>query len=212
MAIGAFIRRMCGPFERFVSKLYRGIFFNLKDFVAHIKGCVPDIKVLNILEVGCGDGFVTELLAKAYPNAHITGIDIVSGVGKLYKGDPCQVAFQQKAIHEFVDEHPDEFDIVVICDVMHHIPVEQQRAFLESARKTLKKSGYCVLKEWVSRMNVMHVLVEFSDRYISNDPGLFKTRKKWRHLVEEIFGEGSVKKEAGIRPWSNNMAFFIEKL
>ena len=39
-----------------------------------------------ILEVGCGEGAVSERLAALYPNAEITAIDITPNVGRLYAG------------------------------------------------------------------------------------------------------------------------------
>jgi len=41
---------------------------------------------INILEIGCGTGYLTRLLVKAFPNAAITAVDIAPGMVEVAKG------------------------------------------------------------------------------------------------------------------------------
>jgi hypothetical protein len=59
-------------------------------------------------------------------------------------------------------------------------------------------------------MTPIHALVYLSDRYITGDRVCYNRAEEWRALIEGTFGKGAIKKEARIRPWSNNIAFFIE--
>ena len=38
------------------------------------------IKIKNILEIGCGTGYLTRALIELFPSAHITAVDIAPGM------------------------------------------------------------------------------------------------------------------------------------
>jgi len=102
MAIGPFVRQMLGPLERPVSELYRGMFVDLTSLARKIKERIP---AANILEVGCGEGTVTERLARAYANARVTGIDITPRIGRMFRGDLKRVSFKQETIKDFAKKN-----------------------------------------------------------------------------------------------------------
>jgi trans-aconitate methyltransferase len=80
MPIGTFVRRLLSPLEKPISDIYRNIFVNLADLTHQIHKWVnPEI----ILELGCGQGALTELLASVYPTSHIIVIDITPRVGHI---------------------------------------------------------------------------------------------------------------------------------
>jgi 2-polyprenyl-6-hydroxyphenyl methylase/3-demethylubiquinone-9 3-methyltransferase len=177
--------------------------------VLHIKRWVP-ADGLRILEVGCGEGMVTSRLAAAYPDSEITGIDITPRVGRMYKGDSKRVAFRQQAIGDFSSENPNSIDLVVLADVMHHVPRDMRKEFLVQVGRSLKRGGHIILKDWMRSRAPIHLLVYSSDRYITGDRVYYRTICEWRSFIEDIFGHGSIKDEARIKPWSSNAAFFIK--
>ena len=79
MAIGRFIRGRFGPYERQITAAYRSIYVDVDAYVEGIGKWVPFAS--KILEVGCGEGAVTERLAAAYPDATIIALDIRSTCG-----------------------------------------------------------------------------------------------------------------------------------
>jgi 2-polyprenyl-3-methyl-5-hydroxy-6-metoxy-1,4-benzoquinol methylase len=207
MAIGPFIRQMLGPLERPASEIYRSIFVDLSALVKQTKNWV---RAANILEVGCGEGALTERLANAYPNANLTGIDITPKVGRMFKGDSKQVTFKEQTINDFVAENYSQFDLLVISDVMHHIPWEMHKDFLIDAGKALKPGGYLILKDWEYSSTPIHLLCYLADRYITGDKVRHKTADQFRVLIEEVFGINCIKAEKRIRPWSNNITFLVQ--
>ena len=207
MSIGFFIRQMLGPFEKPISDLYRSIFIDITALVSQIKHWSP---ASNILEVGCGEGAVTEHLVMAYPNVYITGIDITSRIGRMFRGDTSRVTFSQQTIKDFVAENPSSFDLLLISDVIHHVPPEMHKEFLTEARNALKPRGYLVLKDWERSATPIHLLAYLLDRYITGDHVQYKTANEFRELIRDVFGETSIKDETRIRPWSNNIAFLIQ--
>lgn len=207
MAIGPFIRQLFGPFERSVSDFYRSIFVDLRVLSQKIKDNVP---AENILEIGCGEGALIENLSKVYSQACLTGIDITPRVGRMFRGDLNRIIFKQQPVKYFVDQNKSCFDLVVISDVLHHVPWEMHQDFLADSAKALKYGGCLVIKDWESRSTPIHLLCYLADRYITGDRVKYKTLDELRTLIKAVFGEDCINKEIRIRPWSNNVVFFVK--
>lgn len=205
MAVGPRIRAQFGRWEVPVTNLYRACFFDLDSLVRRVRAWAPASR---ILEIGCGEGALTDRLSTAYPDAHITGIDVTPRVGRLYQGDRARVTFLEATIQDFARSHESAFDLVVLCDVLHHVPWEMHRELLAAAKKTLKAGGRLVLKEWEKGRNPIHVLAYLSDRYLTGDRVRFGTADYFRPLVHEIVGAESIEQEFRVLPWRNNLVFF----
>ena len=208
MPIGPAVRQMLGPLERPISKLYRGMFIDLNALVRQIKEWSI---ASNILEFGCGEGAVIEILDVEYSTARITGIDISPKVGRMFRGDRHRIVFKQQDIKEFAAENPAAFDLLIINDVMHHIPWDLHVEILQNAAKALKSGGHLVLKDWNRNYSPIYFLCYFMDRYITGDLVRYKTTQEFRELLRSTFGTDCIKAEAAIRPWSNNIAFLVKK-
>ena len=207
MKIGPLVRQMLGSLERPISELYRSIFIDLNAFVGQIKSWTPASK---ILEVGCGEGAVTERLVKIYQSAEITGIDITPQVGRMFHGDKSQVIFKQQTIKDFVAESDSNYDLLILCDVMHHVPPEMHKDLLIDAKQALKPGGLLVLKDWERTKTPIHWLCYFLDRYITGDRVRYKTAREWQKQIQDIFGKHAIIAEKRIAPWPNNIAFLIQ--
>ena len=205
MMIGRMARAMLGPLEIPVTKWYRGVFFDSESLARVIRSW---ISAEEILEVGCGEGQLTQCLARQFPEASITGIDITPRVGRLFRGDSRRVIFLQETIQEFAAAHPACFDLVVICDVMHHLAWEMHSEFLNVSRSTLRPGGGFVLKDWEKTKSPICLLGYLSDRYITGDRIRYGTADDFRKLIHEVLGTESIQREERFRPWSNNLAFF----
>ena len=201
---------MLGHFERPISKLYRDIFVDLLAFVKKIRNWVPQGSGLEILEVGCGEGMLTELFAKEYYNSRVTGIDISPRIGRLFRGDGSRVFFRQIEIQAFTAERHSDFDLLVIADVVHHIPLKMRKEFLSCVRKIMKPGAFIVVKDWVRTLAPIHAAAYLSDRYITGDRVYYYTSSELRDVIKEVFGKNAVKDEAWINPWPNNVAFFMQ--
>jgi 2-polyprenyl-3-methyl-5-hydroxy-6-metoxy-1,4-benzoquinol methylase len=207
MPIGPFIRRMFGPFEKQLSELYRRAFVDLSSFINQIQQWAP---ASNILELGCGEGAVVERLVTSFPQAYITGIDITPQVGRLFRGDSSRVTFRRETIQNFALENKASFDLLIIADIMHHIPWSEHKGILMSARQTLKPGGHIIIKDWERRNNLIHLLCYVSDRFITGDPVRYKSAAELRDLIEEVFGANCIKAETTIPPHVNNIAFLVK--
>jgi 2-polyprenyl-3-methyl-5-hydroxy-6-metoxy-1,4-benzoquinol methylase len=186
MTIGSSVRRMLGPrLERAAADRYRRMFVDLDALAATIAGLGP---FASVIEVGCGEGALMSRLMDALdPDATAVGIDIAPNPGHGYSGRNSNVVFRQAAVAEMVAEGR-HFDLVVVSDVLHHIPPADRIAFLESCRDLLAPHGTIVVKEWVRRRNVAHLAAYTSDRYISGDKGVqFYNQDELRTVFSDVF-------------------------
>jgi 2-polyprenyl-3-methyl-5-hydroxy-6-metoxy-1,4-benzoquinol methylase len=206
MAIGPIVRRLFGPFEAPVANAYRGLFVNLAEIARAVRAYT---NADSILEVGCGEGAMVEQLVRLFPDASITGIDISPRTGRLYRGDFSRVQFLQTSIESFAALRPAAFYVVLVCDVLHHVPPEHRRNFLMNARRTVRSGGLFVLKEWERRPNLVHLFGYLSDRWLTGDAVRYATADELRALVVDVFGRQAIEQELRFSPWQNNLAFFV---
>jgi 2-polyprenyl-6-hydroxyphenyl methylase/3-demethylubiquinone-9 3-methyltransferase len=185
--------------------MYRGAFFNLRSFASAVREWTD---AGAILEVGCGDGLATEQLRAVFPSAAITGIDIQPSVGKLFRGDRARVTFLAATLDDFVSRNPRGFDLVVICDVLHHVPPPDRPELLRRAATALRHGGALVLKDWERRTNLPHLLAWLSDRFVTGSQVWFETAGALRTAASSALG-APVERELRFPPWRNNVAFFI---
>ncbi len=203
MAIGAKVRSMFGPLEAPVTDLYRAFFVDLNLQIRQVRRWVPAAS--NILEIGCGEGAIAQKLMNEFPEARYTGIDITPRAGRLFKGDRSQVRFECATAADHAATHVGEYDLILMCDVLHHVPWDEHENILDDARKLLAPGGSFILKDWELIKNVGHTLCEFSDRVLTGDEVRFGNASYFHALLERTLGR--VHASARIRPWRNNLIF-----
>jgi 2-polyprenyl-3-methyl-5-hydroxy-6-metoxy-1,4-benzoquinol methylase len=208
MKPGPFIRKMFGPFEHRISAAYRSIYLDMDAFIELMQRWKPAAS--KILEVGCGEGAVTERLRTTYPDSKITAIDITPRIGRLYRGSLRDVEFIQSDIQEIAKKKPGHYDFVVLSDVLHHVPVEFRQELLSSIRTVLAPKGTFIFKDWQRNYAPIHWLCYASDRFLTGDQIQYMTRLEMRRFLEISFGPDAIVEEARIRPWWNNIATLVQ--
>ncbi len=204
MRPGAFIRRAFGPAEHSVTWFYRRCFVDLRHFAADLAATLTPAA---ILDVGCGEGQSTEALADAFPRASIAGVDVTRRVGRLFRGDGHRVHFTQQNLGQFAAEHKRAFDLAVVCDVLHHVRVDERRAFLENIAACVRSDGWLVIKEWQPRRSLMHLLCYLGDRYLTGDRVDYASEDDLLALLESV-SSVTVVRVTPVRPWANNIALW----
>jgi SAM-dependent methyltransferase len=209
MPAGPLIRRAFGPFEHAITEAYRRIFVDLNDFVELMSEWVPAPK--RILEVGCGEGAVTERLVRTYPRAAITGIDISPNVGRLFRGPASAVRFAQETAENLADREPESFDLIVLADVMHHVPEDGRKRLVKAIHKAMAPTSSFVFKEWVVSWTPMHWCCGSSDRFLSGDGNVsYLSLDGMKSLLTDSFEPAAIRATGTIRPWHNNVAVLVQ--
>lgn len=95
----------------------------------------------SILDVGCGGGSFTRILAKKYLKAQITGIDFSKSAIEYAKSqkNPSNIKFEVPETLE-LNAEPKSFDVVTATLVCHHMNDAQLIEFLKRAKKVAKKA------------------------------------------------------------------------
>ncbi len=209
MSVGPFVRRLFGPHERRISEAYRSIYIDIDALVELMRRWKPD--ATRILEVGCGEGAVTERLASAYPNARITAIDITARIGRLYHGPLDHVEFIRCDVQRIAAGEPAGYDLVILSDVLHHVPDELRQGLIDSIQATLAPGGSFVFKDWERAYTPIHWLCYASDRWLTGDRISYMSRAEMRARLESSFGSPALIAEARVSPWRNNLAMLIRR-
>lgn len=118
--------------------------------------CWAPPKGKKVLELGCGVGITTKLIAKALPYAEIIALDYdaaqIKEAQKLKLNNVTFVIGDAAHLH-FHDEH---FDTVIQVLTFHHIP-EYQKAMKEAYR-VLKKGGHFLMLDMAGKLvNPLHL-------------------------------------------------------
>lgn len=207
MAIGAAVRRSFGRHERWISELYRSIFVDIDKFVERLTLWAPDAQ--RILEVGCGEGAVTERLVTAFPNADITGIDIVPHLGRLYAGPRDRARFVEMTVQQLAKEEAGSYDLIVLADVLHHVPLDIRTELMVAIRQLMAPQGRFVMKEWERNYTPIYWLGYLSDRWITGDRIRYLTRAEGHRQIDAAFGPTARIDEVRIAPWRTNIATLV---
>jgi 2-polyprenyl-6-hydroxyphenyl methylase/3-demethylubiquinone-9 3-methyltransferase len=159
-----------------------------------------------VLEIGCGDGALAAALCRAMPQCTVLGID--PGVvipGKLFDGDPARAEFRAAATSDLLTERVAPFDVVVLCDVIHHVADSERSGVLRDAARLTKPGGTLAFKDWERRRSLAHLATYASDRYVSNDKTVrFMERAEMDALLAASVPEWEVTLETRIPPrWEN---------
>jgi 2-polyprenyl-6-hydroxyphenyl methylase/3-demethylubiquinone-9 3-methyltransferase len=207
MALGATVRRAFGKHERRVSELWRAIFVDLDAWFRQVKAWAPDAR--RILELGCGEGYSTERLVAAFPDAQIDAVDIAENIGRLYAGSVANVHFRRLFAEELAVENPGAYDLIILADVIHHVPFAARASLLEAVRTMLAPGGVLLFKDWARNQTPIYYAGYASDRWLTGDRIAYLTPGEAREMLAPVFGADSVVAEATVRPWANNYAFRV---
>jgi 2-polyprenyl-3-methyl-5-hydroxy-6-metoxy-1,4-benzoquinol methylase len=202
VGLGPTVRHVLGRWETPAAELYRRVFINLDVLAARIEAKAPAER---ILEVGCGDGCLGTRLVDVYPDAEFVGIDIAPTAGRLFHGDPERATFQTVSVQDFAAESPDPFDLVLLVDVVHHIPAPMRADVLAAAADLVGPYGYLMVKEFERNHRPYYYLTYAADRYITGDKDVsFLTLDEVRAMVSAVKGFGPIA-ELRTPPAHNNV-------
>lgn len=88
-----------------------------------------------VLEIGCGNGILTEFIGKSVPNGLVMGVDIsdetINNLKQRFAGHK-NLAFAITDMSDYKDSN--KYDFVVLPDVLEHIPIEYHANIFKTIR------------------------------------------------------------------------------
>jgi hypothetical protein len=191
MALGPSIKRFLGPrLARQAGEYYRAIYVDLAKVAAALALVIP--RDAHVLDVGGGDGQPINHLLSVRPDLTITTLDPAPAVGQWIDAryNDRVKRFARTSLAEFVADPHAYADVILIADVMHHIPKYARHEFLDSVRVLLDRvpSLHIIVKD-VEPGNWRALLGLWSDRYVTGDRNVsLISRDSLTRLIEEELG------------------------
>ena len=105
-------------------------------FHAKITDIIVDLHPSTLLDAGCGEGFVADILQSALPTAKITGFDVLEDSVALARLRNPRGTFSVGDIYA-IDQPDNSFDVVYSFEVLEHL-YEPDKALAELARVASK--------------------------------------------------------------------------
>lgn len=123
-----------------------GFFSSNEEYFARYKvGLVREhlgFEPQRVLEFGCGIGRNIPFLRQAFREAHITGSDISAKSLEVARKNNPGIEFRPEP-----DDRLDEFDLIFIAGVFHHIPISEREAVARTIYSRLSPGGHVFVFE-----------------------------------------------------------------
>ena len=127
----------------------------------------------------------------------------------FYAGPAGRVRFRQMYAEELAAAAPASFDLIILADVMHHVPGPARASLLTAVGVLLAPDGVLAFKDWHRSLTPIHVVAHAADRFLTGDRVAYMTRKEARAMLNTAFGAGCVTAEGWVRPWRANYAMRV---
>lgn len=155
---------------RAVGRAYRAVFVDLNREIATIAAEIPPHA--HVLDVGGGDGEPLDRLLALRPDIRVTTIDVSPSVGAWISEAHASrvVRIPSTTLERYLTSGAPIPDVLLACDVVHHIPRAVRAAFFAAVAVVFERNGG--LRFIVKDVEPGHwraTLGYFSDRYVTGD-------------------------------------------
>jgi cyclopropane fatty-acyl-phospholipid synthase-like methyltransferase len=194
MSIGTLARAVLGQkwFPLF-GGWYRAVFVDLKKVV----DCLPPLPAgSHVLDVGGGDGEMINMILPRYPGVEITMLDLSPRLGSLLSPESRKRVrlLASTSLRDYAQTEHRFPDLVLVSDVIHHVPVEDRCAFLSDLRLVLGGHATTLVVKDLEPGHFRSILSLLADRYISGDRKVsLVSRDSVTALVKATFPSAEVR-------------------
>jgi len=154
-------------------------------------------KPKKIIDIGCGPGNSTQVLAQRFPNAYILGVDNSSNMIKTAKGQYPNLQFKTCDANKDLAMLDNDFDVVFSNACIQWIPNHNQ--LLKNMIGLLKKGGILAVQMPMNHKEPIHKIiseVSTNEKWKSEfiNPRIFYnlTKSEYFDLLSEISSEFSI--------------------
>lgn len=100
-----------------------------------------------IVDIGCGEGVLTTLLALSSAKRLVIGIDINKRKVDLARSQTKKVPNLSFKLENALSKNLPRAEAYVLSDFIHHIPAKQHRRLLANLASNLENKGLIIIKE-----------------------------------------------------------------
>lgn len=141
-----------------------------------------------IIDLGCSEGILSNILAMTSSNRRVLGIDMSSlRLAIAYKtvGKRANIKFIKKNVLDFNFPRANG---IAMSDFLHHLTIENQDKVLKKSYEALKKNGILVIKEVDKDSQIRHMMSKFFDEilYPNEEKCNFRGLKEWRGKLAKL--------------------------
>jgi SAM-dependent methyltransferase len=163
----------------YTTGFYRELAPNFLSFVASVQGqhAPNPSRPFAYAELGCGQGFGTNILAAAYPHARFVGIDfnpaqIANAQGLADEAQLDNVSFRDESFREAADLPDDAlpaFDYITLHGIYAWISEANRQAIVRFIERKLRPGGlvyvsYNCMPGWAAMAPFQRLLIEHAER------------------------------------------------
>ncbi|MCB9495197.1 MAG: methyltransferase domain-containing protein [Desulfobacteraceae bacterium] len=185
-----------------------------------------DNKNFHILDVGCGDGKITEAISEK--SKFTAGIEpFLSRFGKINTQKKSRLFYAANSGTKLCFKNK-SFDMVIFCQSLHHIDKNSQKKAIEEAQRVLKNKGILLIiepmynkglyGEITALINTEKELKENADKEIKslNKTGFqknFYKSLKIEFLIDDYndFFNSKIKNKSGIN-WNRDIEIKVKDI
>ena len=171
MSVGKVVRIILGDQFKTIGRLYRSLFVNLRQVSISISPYIP-INSL-VLDIGGGDGEPLNYLLSLREDLNVIIIDPSNSIGSFIE-DIYSSRVQLLpgvSITEYLKIASQIPDVILLSDVIHHIPINSRNIFFSELKEIIvnsQKNIKLIIKD-IEPGSFRSKLSMFSDRFISGD-------------------------------------------
>ena len=106
-------------------------------------------KPIKVLDLGCGNGILSQILLKKFPNANIVGFDITSEMLDIYKKKLTSYTNKFETIQgDFkVDDFGSNYDVILSGLTLQHLNSEERQKMYRRVYDSLNDEGIYITRD-----------------------------------------------------------------
>lgn len=153
--------------------------------IAHLEGIIPEKG--KIYDLGCGAGLLSNLLSLKSEKRQVVGIDSARDkidIAMKARGKRQNIEFKIGNIMNFYLDNP---DIIVMCDVLHHIPFSEHEKLLRYVFASLDKGGFFILQDIDKKPFLKYIFALGIDKITNMLSSVYyRTSRETENLLRKI--------------------------